>query len=212
VETPGDTTEPERLEQLWSGDFGQDYVARNANAGERRGPFWSQMLERTGASSALEVGCNVGGNLRWLAAELDPGQAAGVDVNGAALDELRRAVPDINVREASARSLPFPDASFDLVFTVGVLIHLPPGAVEEAVDEIVRCSARWVLCAEYASDEEVEVPYRGERGALFKRDYGALYRERHPELELVSTSFEPRSEGAFDDTTVLLFEKPAPVG
>ena len=52
------------------------------------------------------------------------------------------------------------------------------------MDEIVRCSRRYVLCGEYRADDLEEVPYRGQEGALFRHDYGRLYQERFPSLRL----------------------------
>ena len=64
------------------------------------------------------------------------------------------------------------------------------------------------MCAEYADTEEVEVPYRGQEGALYRRDYGGLYQEWHPELTLVDSAFIPRGEDTtWDDTTYWTFEK-----
>ena len=164
------------LTDLWSGEFGDEYAVRNADAGEGRDAFWNGLLDRHPIASALEVGCNVGGNLRWIAAKLGPENVAGVDLNRTALDELQRRVPGVDARQARGQELPFEDESFDLVFTAGVLIHVGPGDLAAVTAEIVRCSRRFVLCAEYFSEEETEVPYRGERGALFKRDYLAHYR------------------------------------
>ena len=93
------------------------------------------------------------------------------------------------------------------MFTTGVLIHQPPDELPQVMDEIVRCSRRYVLCGEYRADDLEEVPYRGQEGALFRHDYGRLYRERHPSLRLVEEGFLPRSEGVWDDITYWVFEK-----
>lgn len=196
-----------RLEGLWSGEFGDDYVERNRAASEGRRPFWEHVLGRIEAASALEIGCNVGGNLRWLAALLGAENVAGVDVNERALEVVRSEVPGVDVRVASARELPFADDSFDLVFTTGVLIHQSPEELPRVMDEIVRASRRYVLCGEYRADELEEVPYRGQRGALYKQDYGALYQERFPQLRLLEEGFLPKSEGVWDDVTYWVFEQ-----
>lgn len=197
------------LEDLWAGEFGDAYVERNREAARGREGFWREIVERTAPASILEVGCNIGGNLRPLA-ELAPDAALnGVDVNEIALEIAREAVPSATVARASAYELPFEDRSIDLVFTTGVLIHLPPEGVESAIDEIVRCSARHVLCGEYFAEAEQEVPYRGEEGALFKRDYGAIYARRHPDLTLLDSGFLGASENSsWDDVTWWLFERP----
>jgi pseudaminic acid biosynthesis-associated methylase len=196
-----------RLEGLWSGEFGDDYVERNRAASEGRRPFWEHVLGKIDAASALEIGCNVGGNLRWLAELLGAENVAGVDVNEHALEVVRSEIPGVDARVASARELPFADDSFDLVFTTGVLIHQSPEELPRVMDEIVRASRRYVLCGEYRADELEEVPYRGQRGALYKQDYGRLYQERFPQLRLLEEGFLPKSEGVWDDVTYWIFEQ-----
>lgn len=196
------TDEIARLEALWAGEFGDAYVERNRRAGDHRGPFWASIVERTRPSSVLEVGCNVGGNLRWLADGTR--RAVGVDVNAGALELLAADVPAAEGVLSPARSIPFADGEFDLVFTMGVLIHQPDESLPSVIDEMVRCARRFVLAGEYHADEQREVPYRGVDGALFKRDYGALFLDRHPELRLEAEGFLGSDQG-WDDVTWWLF-------
>ena len=198
--------EPVRLERLWAGQFGDEYLDRNRTAGEFRGPFWNKLLDGIAVSRALEVGCNVGANLRWLAERLGPANVYGIDINLKALVELRLSHPHVNAVSGPGRELPFRDRRFDLVFTAGVLIHQPDVTLPLVMSEIVRCSRRYVLCAEYCADRPSEVHYRGQQGALFKRDYGRLYSDLFPALRLVDRGFLPRAEG-WDDVTWWLFER-----
>lgn len=201
-------SEVERLAALWNEEFGDEYVERNRGAAEGREPFWRWLHEQHPFANALEVGCNLGGNLHWLAQLLRPRDVVGVDVNERALREARAALPDVNVLFAPAHSLPFRDAAFDLTFTTTVLIHQASDAVPIVMNELVRCSRRYVLCGEYHADDLVEVPYRGQRGALYKRDWGALYASLFPDLTLVHRRFEPWTGSGWDDVTFWLFEKP----
>jgi pseudaminic acid biosynthesis-associated methylase len=194
------------LGQLWSGPFGDAYTERNATAHEARGPFWERLLRAYEPRSVLEVGCNLGANLRWVVEEVDHRFVVGVDVNESALARLREWDPRANALYASALELPFRDGSFDLVFTMGVLIHIGREDLAPVMSEIVRCSGRYVLCGEYFADEETPVDYRGETGALFKRDYGSLYASQFPELELIESGFLGRGEG-WDDVTWWLFRR-----
>jgi len=203
----GDADDAARLEALWAGEFGDDYVARNRAAGDGRRPFWEARVAAHEIGSALEVGCNVGGNLNWLAELLGTENVAGVDINEQALEILRDRVPGIDARLAPARRLPYEDVSFDLTFTTGVLIHQPPEELPQVMDEIVRCSRRYVLCGEYRADDLEAVPYRGQQDALFRHDYGRLYQERHPSLRLVEEGFLSRADGVWDDITYWVFEK-----
>lgn len=200
-------SEVKRLEELWGGDFGNAYVERNAEAARGRQPFWQMILSEFPVRSVLEVGCNVGGNLRWIADLVPSRQVYGVDINEQALARLRQTLPGVNAVYAPARALPFRDRWFDLVFTAGVLIHQPVEVLPVVMAEIVRTSGRYVLCMEYYADELTEVPYRGHSGALWKRDYGGYYQELFPELTLRKTGFLPREAGGWDDVTYWLFEK-----
>jgi pseudaminic acid biosynthesis-associated methylase len=202
-----DQPETSRLEALWSGEFGDEYVDRNLAAYDQREAFWTDVLTRAAPARVLEVGCNVGGNLRWIRRHTE-GAVCGVDVNRKALTMLQREVEGCDTILAPARELPYRDRWFDLVFTMGVLIHQPESTLPLVMSEMVRCSSRWVLCGEYFADETTEVGYRGHEGALFKRDYGRLFVELYPDLRLEATGFLGTDDG-WDDITWWLFERPA---
>jgi pseudaminic acid biosynthesis-associated methylase len=194
----------ERLEQLWAGDFGDAYTERNRGSIDRTA-FWRTLIAAHPFASALEVGCNVGDNLLALSELIGAGALAGVDVNEGALATARAALPEADLRHVAARTLPFPDHSFELAFTAMVLIHQPDETLESVMQEIVRCSSRYVLSLEYEAPEYVEVPYRGQEGALFKRPYGALYAATFPQLRPVAGGFLGQAEG-WDDVTWSLLE------
>lgn len=199
-------SEATRLEELWGSSFGDEYVERNADAYGHRGPFWQRLVDRHGIRSALEVGCNVGGNLQWIEPLLPDGALVGVDINRHAIRRLHERLPGVGALWSPGRELPFRDRHFELVFTMGVLIHQPESTLPIVMSEMVRCSSRFVLCGEYYAPDTVEVPYRGNEGALFRRDYGGLFSERFPDLALVDTGFLGADEG-WDDVTWWLFDR-----
>lgn len=196
----------ERLEALWTGDFGDDYTERNAQEAGARLPFWRDLLAAFPSSRVLEVGCNLGANLSNIATCIPPQHVYGVEINLSALRKLRNSCPDVNPVWGRARDLPFRDGFFDLVFTCGVLIHQSPDSIHEVMSEIVRCSSRHILCAEYFADTFTEVPYRGQPGSLYKMDFGGAYLKQFPSLRLSGTGFLSKAEG-FDDVTWWMFEK-----
>lgn len=204
--TPSSPAETVRLEQLWSGGFGDAYLERNRNAGHHRAAFWETLLSAVSTQRVLEVGCNVGANLQHIATHIPPINVYGIDINQKALVELHHTVPGVNALYSPARELPFRDRWFDLVFTMGVLIHQPESTLPLVMAEIVRCSRQYILCGEYFAPETTEVPYRDQSGALFKRDYGRIYQDLFPELSLRQHFFLGRDEG-WDDVTIWLFER-----
>lgn len=203
---PGADAEAERLEHMWAGDFGDAYIERNVDAGTGRDAFWAGTIAKLSPQRVLEVGCNIGGNLQHVAAHVSPRDVFGVDVNQSSLKKLRQDIPAINPVWARAQELPFRDSWFDLVFTVGVLIHQPESTLRSVMSEIHRCARRHILCAEYFSEELQEVPYRGERGALFKRDYASIYLQDFPGLKVIHEETLSRADG-FDNVTCTVLEK-----
>ena len=188
---------------MWAGEFGDAYTDRNRGAFFGRRPFWERMCFEHSFRNALEVGCNVGANLWWLAWLLGSRNVTGVDVNAKALAALRTKLPDVQTQLASAASLPFPDGSFDLVFTVGLLIHIPGESLRQVMSEIVRCSRRYVICVEYESGFHEQVEYRGT--TLYKRRYGSCYHAYFPELKLVDSGF--LTGPSWDDMTYWVLER-----
>ena len=204
--TRGDQDEVGRLEQLWAGDFGAAYIDRNPVDVDARTRFWDGLLAAHPIRSVLEVGCGQGANLAPIARRLAPHDVWGIDVNEAALERARVNAPGVNVVASPARELPFRDGFVDLSYTVGVLIHQSEEGLATVIDELVRCSKRFVLWAEYHADASEEVPYHGVAGSLFRRDYGAIYARLHPELRVVDSGFLDRDMG-FDRVTWQLLER-----
>jgi len=198
---------------LWTSGFGRDYAGRNPITDEvvrRQLRRWGRILSHTVTpfpSSVLEVGCNVGRNLVALAQMVERVHA--VEPNAEVLEAARRnpALSRADIRVGSAFELPFEDASIDLVFTSGVLIHIAPDDLPRAVDEIVRVARRYVLCIEYFSHEPVAVRYRGLDGFLFKRDFGQYYLERFASLRVLGYGFFWKPLDAGDNSNWWLFEK-----
>src|SRR5882762_9384701 len=90
----------------------------------------------------LDVGCGTGANLQMLA---EFGDAEGVDVSTAALD-FCRARGLSQVRQGAAESLPFADASFDLVTGLDVVEHLDDDiAGLREMCRVLRADGRAVL-------------------------------------------------------------------
>lgn len=189
-------------EQLWASDFGTAYTARNRVDWQKRVPFWRSILDQTNPRSAVEFGCNAGWNLRAIRSISEMIPLIGVDVN----EEARLEAVDAGF---SVLNKPITEThflkDFDLAFTAGVLIHVQPADLGDAMDAIIRASRRHVLAVEYAADKETEIPYRGQRDALWKRPFGAMYEAKG--LKLIDQGFVSKSDG-FDDCTYWLMQKP----
>ena len=192
-------------EALWAGDFGLNYTKRNMVDWRKRVPFWKDIMDRTGARSVLEVGCNAGWNLTALQQAAPWCSPRGLDINTPAIAKAGAAGLKGYVGTAKD-ALPNWAGDFELVFTAGVLIHVSPEDIDQMMKNIVTLSNRWVLAVEYESEAEAEVLYRGEKDMLWKRPFGRLYQDMG--LRLVGPQYVVGPDQAFDNCTVSLLEKP----
>ncbi len=200
--------------KAWTGRFGDEYADRNDYADQKMKPgvaAFRRMLGRLNLESVLEVGSNIGLNLLFIN-ELFKGSVKlyAAEPNRKAFDRL---ISQTHMRlekawNCDALQLPLEDSSIDLVFTAGVLIHIAPGDLAHATDEIVRVARKYVLCVEYFSHTPEKKSYRGRQGMLFKRDFGAFYQDRFLNLKCKRYGFLWQREfSIFDNLNWWLFEK-----
>jgi pseudaminic acid biosynthesis-associated methylase len=210
--TPTSSTPAERTpqEQLWAGEFGNDYITRNRDGAlldNNRALFDKILAQTQSVTSAIEFGSNIGNNLRALRELLPKANLHSVEINAKAAAEIE-AWGGATVEVASLLDFE-PTRQWDLSFTKGVLIHLPPEALPGVYDKLVAASSRYVMVCEYYNPTPVEVSYRGHEHALFKRDFAGEILDAHPELRLVDYGFTYHRDPQhpLDDSTWFLMEK-----
>ncbi len=122
--------------------FEPDEQARLIRQGEFLAPWVQPGVDFTGCNSVLEVGCGVGAQLRVLMRRFPATRYTGVDLSTQQLQAARHFLAEpiasgqVDMVEASAYRLPFPDASFDGACMFWVLEHLPDPAA--ALREVLR--------------------------------------------------------------------------
>jgi spore coat polysaccharide biosynthesis protein SpsF len=198
-------------EAFWAGQFGKDYIARNQSEQLLAGnlAFFAKVLALTnGVSSLLELGANIGMNLRALSPLAPHAKLHAVEINPQAAEVLRTLPFVDSVYEGSILDYAV-NQTFDLVFTKGVLIHLAPEMLNEVYDKMVEASSRYVLIAEYYNPSPAEIPYRGHSNKMFKRDFAGELMDRHPQMKLIDYGFLYRRDVNWpqDDITWFLMEK-----
>jgi SAM-dependent methyltransferase len=96
----------------------------------------------------LDAGCGTGETLGWLAAAVAPGGlAVGIDLSTSHLAEARARLPaGTPLLQADLMQAPVARASFDLVWSVNTVHHLPdPAAGVRSLAALVRPRGRLVL-------------------------------------------------------------------
>lgn len=148
----------------WESEFGDKYQDRNQIGAMTRAGIWKSLLKEIETYTIqdllpiknmhiLEVGCARGQNLYAI------NQITGAYVYGAEINE--KAIKEgyiANIDKASAYALPYRRPNFDMVFTAGLLIHIPD--VLRCMKELYRVSRKYILNIEYMSDKEESIAYR----------------------------------------------------
>lgn len=207
-----------KTEQMhfWQGQFGKEYNTRNTFSQKE----WDQFYIKTWGVSKiemnskclsdlpkdikiLEVGSNIGMQLAGLQ-RMGFTNLFGIEIQKDAVELSKRNTTNINIIHGSAFDLPFKDNYFDLVFTSGVLIHIAPKDISNVMDEMVRCSSKYIWGFEYFDDNITDIIYRGNTGFLWKANYAKLFLDRFPELSLIKNDFYKYIENENIDCMYLL--------
>jgi len=198
-------------ESFWAGSFGNDYISRNESDAllASKTAFFARALRRAGRiGSCMEFGSNIGLNLRALKILYPNIDLHAIEINKEAADRVAEIVPKNQVHNISLLDFNF-DRTYELIFSMVVLIHINPEKLEQLYDVMVKSTSRYLLIAEYYNPSPVEVSYRGHERRLFKRDFCGEILDRHSQLRLVDYGFVYHRDAAFplDDITWFLMEK-----
>lgn len=198
-------------EAFWAGEFGSEYIGRNDSdqllASNLN--FFTKALKQAGKiSSCLELGANIGLNLKALQL-LYPGiELKCAEINSDAAKLLKKVIGDKNVYLGSLFDYPI-TSKVDLSLIKGVLIHINPEMLSVVYEKLYQATNRYILVCEYYNPSPVAIDYRGHTDRLFKRDFAGEMLEKYPDLSLVDYGFAYRRDNSFpqDDITWFLMKK-----
>jgi spore coat polysaccharide biosynthesis protein SpsF len=194
---------------FWSGDFGDEYIQRNTleNLLASNIHFFSKALNNVSSipKSVLEVGANIGMNIKAIKSIMPHTNFSGIEVNKKACELLLET--GCNVIQGSIEEVEI-EIQFDLVLSKGVLIHLNPANLDLVYSKLYKWSSKYILIAEYYNPTPIEIDYRGHKNKLFKRDFAGEILNKYPELNLLDYGFAyHRSNFPQDDISWFLLEK-----
>lgn len=138
-----------------------------------RRKYLAKLITDKKPKKVLEIGCFGGYNLR-LIHEIDKKiELFGFDINKNALKYAKEKLPAINTVNGSIYELEkyFKENTFDLVFTAGVLIHIPCEDIEQALAAIMSISKQHVIHAEHHGESSRIVDKR----MRWIHDFNKLY-------------------------------------
>lgn len=211
MEEEGPLRESSEQEEFWRQDFGVDYIERNGSdqlLASNLALFSKILASSDYPKSVLELGANIGMNLRALQLLFPDQKHSAVEINPQACDRLSNVIGEENAFLGSILDVTL-DEKFDLVFTKGVLIHINPEHLTAVYKRMFDWSNRYVLMIEYFNPTPVTVSYRGHEDRLFKRDFAGEFMDIYPDFSLVDYGFSYRRDPCHpqDDVTWFLMER-----
>ncbi len=204
----------------WASKFGKEYTNRNTmtidemnniycrNIGITRTKLNEIFLSDLCINRILEVGCNIGMQLIILS-KMGYKNLYGIEMQEYAVDKSKEITKgkDIHIMKGSAFDIPYKDTFFDLVFTSGLLIHISPNDINSVLEEIYRCSKKYIWGYEYYSEIYESIKYRGEDNLLWKTDFVKLFTERFCDLKLIKEERFSYLENPENINTMYLLKK-----
>ncbi len=141
----------------WDGDRRICYGGYRYMPG-RWAPVAKAMIEHYGlkpGDKVLDIGCGKGFQLYELTQVMPGLEVYGIDVSDYAIKNCKEEIRS-NLQVANAIDLPFPDSTFDFVFSITTLHNLPNYDLDKALCEMERVGKmNKYLCVEsYRNEEE----------------------------------------------------------
>lgn len=197
---------------FWAKTYADDYIKKNSDFDHRLGAeAWQKMLQEThgGVGNFLECGCNIGRNIEQLKLALPNAKPSIIEISESAYKFVTARYDFAEAYNGSILDSDLEKASYDLVFTMGVLIHINPDQLLDNMKKMFEYSKKYVLIGEYFDRNLVSLEYQGKKDKLFKRDFGKLFLYNF-EVNLLDYGFfwgHIYDPAGFDDITWWLFEK-----
>jgi pseudaminic acid biosynthesis-associated methylase len=201
-------------QKFWHETYSEAYIKKNSDFDEEGGvEAWVKMLEscdnKTDILTTLECGSNVGRNIGFLEKVLPHSKKSLIELSDDAYKIVTERYDLDSAFNGSILDAEFDNSSFDLVYIMGVLIHIHPADVLANMQKMYDLSSKYILIGEYFNRTPVTIEYQGEKNKLFKSDFGKTFIENH-NVELIDYGFlwgHIYDAAGFDDITWWLFKK-----
>jgi pseudaminic acid biosynthesis-associated methylase len=196
-------------ELFWKNKFGDNYTERNNDLLLiNKIELFKKIFKNINVDNLLEIGCNRGLNLEAINNINKNIGLNGIEINEKAFTMIKNKNICNSIYNKSIFEFENVD-NYDLVFTLGVLIHINPERLNEVYTKMYNLSNKYILIGEYYSRNVQELIYRGHQNKLFKRDFCNEIMSLYPTLKLIDYGFIYHRDPKYplDDITWFLLEK-----
>jgi len=117
-----------------------------------RSKYLSEIIKQycSNTENVLEIGCNIGRNLNYLKSFYE---VNGIEISSHAVNLMRATYPQladsrIYIGDAKEIIKDIPDNSFDVIYSMAVLMHIHPTVPDSFWQDIVRISRKYIITIE----------------------------------------------------------------
>jgi hypothetical protein len=121
----------------------------------KRSQWFVEQLKSYQFNSIFEVGFFSGRNLKYIQDAFANVSICGIDVNKEAVEFAREKLPKADLSELDINNLNEVDSMFDIVFTSGVLIHIPPENLKESITKMMKKASKYIMHIESMGNNEL---------------------------------------------------------
>ena len=194
-------------EIFWGTDFGNKYLKRSLKS-DRIFTIGKDLLNnKVIINEVLELGANVGLNLDAIKRVYPDVKTYGLEINKLAYNIGKKKHKFYNKPILNFKS----KKKYDLVYSVGVLIHQNPKHLNAFYNKLYSLSTKYIYLNEYFNPTPVTIKYRNNDEKLFKRDFAKELWIKFPKLKLIDYGFhwkqDPRLKNCCDNSNWFLFQK-----
>lgn len=120
----------------------------------KRAKWLAEQLKQYKFGSVFEVGLFSGRNLKIIKEAFPKIKIGGIDINGTAINFAKEKLPDAELSTCSIYDM---DTSnkWDIVLTMGVMIHIPPDGIDKAVYNCFQKASKYVVHAETVGNDKI---------------------------------------------------------
>lgn len=163
-------------EEYWK-SIDDSYYKTNIADDLRRRKWLAKIIAFYKPKTVLEIGCNEGSNLREIHKQDRRIELYGIDIHENAIHYARQSLPAGHFFCGSIYELDqyFGQKQFDVVFSMGTLIHIAPEILPWVRDQLVHFAKRVIIHCEEHSEAPGPKRWRGGIPHRWAHDYSALY-------------------------------------
>lgn len=120
-----------------------------------RSKWFVEQLKNYQFNSIFEIGYFSGRNLKYIGEAFPETSINGLEINKKAVDFAKVRLPKANLLNMNLHDIHNIKEKYDIVFTSGVLIHVPPDEITNVALKCLDLSKGWVMHIETLGKSEV---------------------------------------------------------